>query len=98
MARPSVSSILLASTDPERLRTWYAGALDPADNTDIDGHRILKFGGFYLLIDTRADVGAKKPEPRREILNFDVYDAGADVGRLNEMCPPSVADHAGTLS
>ena len=92
MARPSVSSILLASTDPERLRTWYAGALDPADNTDIDGYRILKFGGFYLLIDTRADVGEKNPEPGRMILNFDVSDAGAVVARLNELGTSWVAE------
>jgi predicted enzyme related to lactoylglutathione lyase len=85
MARPSVSSMLLASTDPERLHTWYAGGLDPADNTDIDGYRILKFGGFHLLIDTRADVGEKNPEPGRMILNFDVSDARAVVARLNEL-------------
>src|SRR2546423_5981625 len=100
MARPSVSSILLASTDPERLRTWYAGALDPADNTDIDGYRILKFGGFYLLIDTRADVGEKNPEPGRMILNFDVSDAGAVVARLNELGTPwgaELEDRDGSL-
>jgi predicted enzyme related to lactoylglutathione lyase len=83
--RPSVSSMLLSSTDPERLGTWYAGGLDPSDNTDIDGYRILKFGAFHLMIDTRADVGEKNPEPGRTILNFDVSDARAVVARLNEL-------------
>jgi hypothetical protein len=77
--------MLLSSTDPERLRRWYVGGLDPSDNTDIDGYRILKFGQFYLMIDSRADVGGKNPEPGRMILNFDVSDARAIVGRLDEL-------------
>jgi predicted enzyme related to lactoylglutathione lyase len=83
--RPSVSSMLLASTDPGRLQKWYAGSLDPSDNTDMGGYRILKFGAFYLMIDTRADVGEKNPEPGRVILNFDVPDARAVAARMNEL-------------
>ena len=67
----SVNSILLASTDPARLRDWYAAGLDPVERADIDGYLILRFGGFYLMIDRRADVGDKNPEPGRMILNFD---------------------------
>jgi predicted enzyme related to lactoylglutathione lyase len=78
----SVNSILLASTDPARLRDWYAAGLDPQENADIDGYLILKFGGFYLMIDRRADVGGRNPEPGRMILNFDVPDARAVVTRL----------------
>jgi predicted enzyme related to lactoylglutathione lyase len=85
MKRPSLDSILLASTDPERLRTWYAAALDPEENTDVGGYRVLKFGGFYLMIDTRSDIGDKNPEPGRVILNFDVADARAVAARLNEV-------------
>jgi predicted enzyme related to lactoylglutathione lyase len=79
----SVNSVLLASTDPARLRDWYAAGLDPQDDTDIDGYLILKFGGFYLMIDRRADVGDRNPEPGRMILNFDVPDARAVVARLD---------------
>jgi predicted enzyme related to lactoylglutathione lyase len=85
MKRPSLDSMLLASTDPERLRAWYAAALDPQENTDAGGYRMLKFGAFYLMIDTRSDVGDKNPEPGRMILNFDVVDAGAVVARLNDL-------------
>jgi hypothetical protein len=85
MKRPILDSILLASTDPERLRAWYAAALDPEENTDIDGYRILRFGGVYLLIDSRADVADKNPEPGRVILNFDVGDARRAVERLNSL-------------
>jgi len=85
MKRPSLNSILLASTDPERLRTWYVAALDPEENTEVGGYRILKFGGVYVLIDSRDDVADKNPEPGRMILNFDVDDARAVVARLNDV-------------
>jgi predicted enzyme related to lactoylglutathione lyase len=85
MKRPSLDSILLASTDPERLSAWYVAALDPEENTDVDGYQVLKFGGFYLLIDSRADIADKNPEPGRVILNFDVADARAVVARLNDL-------------
>ena len=78
----SVNSVLLASTEPARLRDWYAAGLDPVESTDIDGYLILKFGGFYLMIDRRADVGGRNPEPGRMILNFDVSDARAVTARL----------------
>jgi predicted enzyme related to lactoylglutathione lyase len=81
--RPSLDSILLASTDPERLRDWYAAALDPEESAEVDGYRVLKFGALYVLIDSRTDISDKNPEPGRMILNFDVADADAVVERLN---------------
>jgi predicted enzyme related to lactoylglutathione lyase len=92
MKRPSLDSILLASTDPERLRAWYAAALDPGDNADMDAYRVLKFGGFYLMIDSRADVADKNPEPGRMILNFDVADARAVVARIDDLGAPWLAE------
>jgi predicted enzyme related to lactoylglutathione lyase len=85
MKRPSLDSILLASVDPERLCRWYAAALDPEENTEVDKYRILRFGGVHLLIDSRADVGEKSPEPGRVILNFDVADARGVAARMNEL-------------
>jgi predicted enzyme related to lactoylglutathione lyase len=84
MKRPILGSLLLASTDPERLSAWYAAALDPSDNADVNGYRILKFGEFFLFIDTREDVADKNPEPGRVILNFDVEDARAVVARMEK--------------
>jgi len=85
MQRPRLNSLLLASTDPERLHAWYVAALDPEEYSDMDGYRLLNFGGFHVLIDTRADVTDKNPEPGRVILNFDVADARAVVARLDGM-------------
>lgn len=45
MKRPSLGSILLASTNPERLRAWYVAALSPDEDTDVDGYGVLEFGG-----------------------------------------------------
>jgi predicted enzyme related to lactoylglutathione lyase len=100
MKRPSLDSILLASTDPERLRSWYVAALDPEENADVDGYRVLKFGGFYVLIDGRTDIADKNPEPARVILNFDVAKAHAVVARLNDLGAPWLAelqDRGGSL-
>jgi uncharacterized glyoxalase superfamily protein PhnB len=83
MKRASLDSMLLASTDPERLRTWYAAALEPEENIEMDPYRVLKFGGFYLMIDRRSDVSDRNPEPTRMILNFDVEDAREVAARFD---------------
>jgi predicted enzyme related to lactoylglutathione lyase len=85
MKHPVLDSMLLASTDPERLGDWYAAALDPAEDSRVDGYRVLRFGGFHLLIDRRDDVSDSNPEPGRTILNFDVADARGLVARLDGM-------------
>lgn len=85
MTGTSLNSMLLASADPERLRSWYVTVLEPQENTDMDQYRLLRFGTFYLMIDTRADVGDKNPEPGRVILNFEVPDARAAAARVDEL-------------
>lgn len=85
MAPSTLASILLASTDPERLRSWYVSALAPEDDANIGGYWMLKFGWFYLMIDTREDVSATNPEPGRMILNFDVDDARAVAAKLDRL-------------
>jgi predicted enzyme related to lactoylglutathione lyase len=85
MKRPSLGSMLLASTDPDRLRDWYAAALDPEESSAVDVYRVLKFGNVYLMIDSRSDIGDKNPEPGRMILNFDVANAREVVDRLKKL-------------
>ncbi|HKE67839.1 MAG TPA: VOC family protein [Nocardioidaceae bacterium] len=79
----SLGSLLLASTDPERLGAWYVEALRPTDDAKVGTYRMLKFGEFYVMIDSRDDIGAGNPEPGRLILNFDVTDARATAGRID---------------
>jgi predicted enzyme related to lactoylglutathione lyase len=83
MAQTSLASILLASTDPKRLRAWYVAGLEPGAEADVGGYGVLTFGGFHLMIDSRDDVTDRNPEPGRLILNFDVPDARATVERLD---------------
>jgi SAM-dependent methyltransferase/predicted enzyme related to lactoylglutathione lyase len=85
MASPTLGSILLASTNPDRLRAWYAAALAPEKDTVENGYGVLKFGGFHVLIDSRTDIGEANPEPGRLILNFDVDDARATAARLDDI-------------
>jgi hypothetical protein len=92
MQRPVLGSLLLSSTDPERLRTWYATALDPSDSTEVNGYLVLRFGDFYLFIDTRQDIADKNPEPGRVILNFDVPDARAVAARMEQAGTQWLAD------
>jgi predicted enzyme related to lactoylglutathione lyase len=85
MKRPSLDSMLLSSTEPERLHDWYVAALDPAEISRMGEYRILRFGAVHLLIDTRTDIGERNPEPGRIILNFDVADARAVAARLDAL-------------
>ena len=85
MTKPRLNSMLLASSDPERLHAWYAAALEPEQDTKTNGYRILTFGGFTILIDRRDDVTGPNPQPGRTILNFDVGDARAVARRLDDM-------------
>jgi predicted enzyme related to lactoylglutathione lyase len=73
-----LGSILLASTDPERLRAWYADVFEI--EPDADG--FLRFGDVGVLVDGRDDVAARNPEPGRVIVNFHVDDARAMARRL----------------
>ncbi len=85
MRAPALDSLLLASTDPKRLGDWYAAALDPSEDAEMDGYRVLRFGDVHLLIDRRTDVADANPEPARVILNFDVADARAVAARLDAL-------------
>lgn len=84
MASPSLTSILLSSTDPERLHEWYRTVFPPETDNEQDQYRILGYGGVYILIDTRDDVGAKTAEPGRVVLNFEVDDARATAEQVEQ--------------
>lgn len=100
MPRPALQSMLLASTDPDRLGEWYATAFEPQEDTKVDQYRLLRFGSFYLMIDRRGDIQERNPDPARVIINLDVGDARAVVERLERLGTTWVAeldDRDGTL-
>ena len=78
---PLIGSILLASTEPTRLRAWYEQAF--STTADTDG--FLRFGDVGLLIVPRDDVAADTAEPARVIINLHVADAQAAARHLDAM-------------
>jgi catechol 2,3-dioxygenase-like lactoylglutathione lyase family enzyme len=78
---PLVGSILLASTDPSRLRAWYQRAFDVLPDTD----GFLRFGEVGLLIVPRDDVAASTAAPARVIINLNVTDARAAAKHLDAL-------------
>ena len=100
MANPTLGSIMLSSTDPDRLYSWYSTVLPPQSDDKQDQYRILNYGGFFLFLDSRDDVGESTAEPGRVILNFDVDDAPAVAQRIDRLGGPWVApleDRDGSL-
>lgn len=85
MAESQLNSMLLASAQPERLREWYVAAFRPDVDHKENSYRMLRFGTFWIMIDTRSDVGETNPEPGRLILNFDVTDARGTAQRLDDL-------------
>ena len=70
MANPTLGSIMLSSTDPDRLHSWYSTVLPPQSDDKQDQYRILNYGGFFLFLDSRDDVGESTAEPGRVILQL----------------------------
>ncbi len=77
----TIGSMLLASTNPERLRDWYECAFRVG--TDVDG--FLRFGDVGLLIVPRDGLCERNPEPGRFILNIHVNDARAMARHLDAL-------------
>jgi catechol 2,3-dioxygenase-like lactoylglutathione lyase family enzyme len=88
MRTPALGSILLASTDPERLRTWYERAFDAAPNAD----GFLVFGGVAVLVDHRDDIADSCRERGRVILDLHVDDARATAAHLDGLGVTWVAE------
>lgn len=78
---PVLGSVLLASSDPGRLRSWYEEAFRVSPN----GDGFLEFGGVSLIVNGRSDVAGRPLEQTRVILNFHVDDAHAVVAHLDTL-------------
>jgi predicted enzyme related to lactoylglutathione lyase len=82
----AIRSLLLASTDPDRLRQWYADAFGV--EPDVDGHLVL---GVAVIVVPRDDIADRTVEPGRVLLNFHVPDIRAAAARMDELGAPWVA-------
>jgi catechol 2,3-dioxygenase-like lactoylglutathione lyase family enzyme len=71
------TSLLLGTTQPQRLRAFYEGVFAL---TAVEGW--LQLGSVRLLIDCRDDVAERATEPGRVLLTVDTDDARALVTRL----------------
>lgn len=88
VASAGLGSVLLGTSDPERLRAWYEAAFA----TRVDRNGWLDFGGFGVLIDGRDDVADRTVEPARVILDFTTADARALAAHLDELGVSWVAE------
>ena len=79
MRTPLLSSLLLGSVDPDRLRGWYGEALGV--HPDPDG--FLHFGPVGVLVEGRDDVAGTAVEPGRVVLNYEVSDIRARARHLD---------------
>jgi predicted enzyme related to lactoylglutathione lyase len=81
VAKPVLNSMLIGSTDAERLKAWYRDGFQ----AEVDGYGNLNLGGFGLVIEQRDDVAAKTAEPGRHIVNFGVEDIEAAAAHLRTL-------------
>ena len=81
MTRPVLNSMLLGSTNPDRLKAWYLDGFQ----AKVDGYGNLDLGGFGLLIEQRDDVAATTVEPGRVVINFAVEDIQAAAAHLRTL-------------
>lgn len=74
-------SMLLGSTDRDRLRDWYCRAFDLAP----DENGVIVAGEVGVIVESRDDVAATNAEPGRFIVNFHVDDAVAAAAHLDTL-------------
>lgn len=74
-------SVLLGSTDPDRLSRFYQSVFD----LDEPREGWVRIGEVDVLFDRRTDVAARNPEPDRFVLTVDTADARAVVARAERL-------------
>jgi predicted enzyme related to lactoylglutathione lyase len=80
MSRHLGASILLASKDPDRLRSFYSEAF----GVEPDQYHAIDLGGLGIIFDTRDDIAERTTEPRI-VLNIDTEDAPSVVEHIEGM-------------
>lgn len=71
MPAPPIGSLLLGSSQPEEMKTWYRRAFDVQENS----MGAFEFGAVQLFIEGHSEVSGPTKEGARCIINLDVEDA-----------------------
>jgi predicted enzyme related to lactoylglutathione lyase len=82
-----LGSVVLGSSDPQRLARWYRAAFAP----DAPDGSVVNLGaGSRLIFDARDDVAPAAAEPGRILINMYVEDAHAVAAHLTGLGVPWV--------
>jgi predicted enzyme related to lactoylglutathione lyase len=88
MTTPSVGSLLLGSSHPDEMKTWYRRAFGLQEN-DMGA---FELGPVQLFIEPHSEVSGPTLEPARSIINLDVEDAEALAEHLRQLDTKFVRD------
>jgi predicted enzyme related to lactoylglutathione lyase len=81
MAAPPIGSLLVGSSQPNEMKTWYKRAFGVSENDT----GAFEFGGIQLFVEEHSDVSGPTKEPARIIINLDVSDAQSLNSHLKDM-------------
>jgi predicted enzyme related to lactoylglutathione lyase len=79
MAAPPIGSLLVGSSDVERMKQWYRDAFGISEN-DMGA---FELGPVQLFIEEHSEVSGPTKEPARVIINLNVDDCRAIESHLN---------------
>jgi predicted enzyme related to lactoylglutathione lyase len=82
MAEVSFSSVMIGSSQPERLGEFYAAVFDRQPDMKEGGWYGWQFGGAWLSIGEHSEVKGQAAEPQRVILNLEAKDVRAESDRI----------------
>jgi predicted enzyme related to lactoylglutathione lyase len=81
MAVPPIGSLLVGSSQPDEMKTWYKRAFGVTEN-DMGA---FEFGGIQFFVEEHSEVSGPTKEPARVIINLDVADAESLNAHLKDM-------------
>jgi predicted enzyme related to lactoylglutathione lyase len=73
MAAPPIGSLLVGSSDPDKLKEWYGRAF----SVEADAMGAFDFGGVGLFIESHSDISGPTKEPARIQIDLHVSDCRA---------------------
>ena len=81
MAAPPIGSLLVGSSNVDKMKDWYRRAFDVSENE----MGAFEFGAVQFFIEAHSEVSGPTKEPARVIINLDVEDAHKLEAKLNEV-------------